>query len=335
MQRKRFLVLIGVVCLVLSIIAIPFMAACGTTAPTEVIEIKSACFLPVSHPVASYVPTIVERVNQACAGELVWTHLGGPEVIPGLDQYEAVMSGSLDASFLVSAYYASQVPEAYCMNLSKISPMEERESGFFDLMVEIHQTANTMYLGRWHVHDGFYIWPNEPVSTLADLKGNKIRGGGICYDPWFEQLGVTGVQIPSPDTYSALQRGVVDGFAWPCLGMVATGWTEVTKNCVDHGVYPWSNAGIIMNLDKWNTIPKGTQNKLLKAIEEMEYDMVPYYQNLCAEERQVAMDAGVTFLKLPAEEAAWYVDVAYEADWAFQRTMSVEHYWDLRNSCGY
>ena len=321
-------------CLAALALLVALTAGCATK-PAEVVEIKSACFLPTSHPVASYVPTIVEKINQACAGELVWTHLGGPEVIPGLDQYEAVMSGSLDASFLVSAYYTSQVPEAYCMNLSQISPMEERESGFFDLMDEVHREANTVWLGRWHVHDGFYIWPNEPVKTLADLKGKKIRGGGICYDPWFEKIGVTGVQIPSPDTYSALQRGVVDGFAWPCLGMVATGWTEVTKNCVDHGVYPWSNAGIIINLDKWNSIPKRTQDKLLNAIAEMEYDMVPYYQNLCKEERDTGKADGVSFAKLPAEEAKWYVDIAYEADWEFQRGLSTAHYDALRKAAGY
>ena len=303
--------------------------------PAEVVEIKSASFLPNGHPVTSWVPTLVSRINQACAGELVWTHLGGPEVIPGLDQYEAVMTGSLDASFLVSAYYFAQVPEAYCMNLSQITPWEERESGFFDLMVEAHQASNTMYLGRWHNHDGFYIWPNEPVQTLADVKGMKIRGGGICYDPWFEEIGVTPVQIPMPDTYSALQRGVVDGFAWPCLGMVDTGWTEVTKNCINHGVYPASNAGIIMNLDKWNAIPKGTQDKLLKAIEEAEYDMVPHYLNLCAQERQTAVNAGVTLLEFSPDEAKWYMDIAYEADWGFQKAETTKNYDALRKALGY
>jgi TRAP-type mannitol/chloroaromatic compound transport system substrate-binding protein len=303
--------------------------------PTQVIEIKSACFLPTNHPVASWVPTLVERINKACAGELVWTHLGGPEVVPGLDQYEAVMKGTLDASFLVSAYYFSQVPEAYCMNLSKKTPWEERKSGFFDMMVEVHKAANTMYLGRWHNHDGFYIWPNKPVKTVADLKGTKIRGGGICYDPWFAKIGVTPVQIPSPDTYTALQRGVVDGFAWPCLGMVMTGWTEVTKYCINHGVYPSSNAGIIMNLAKWNTIPKRTQDKLLKAIEEAEYDMVPHYLNLCKQERETAVKAGVTLLELSPNEAKWYVDIAYEADWEFQKAKTTAHYDALRKALGF
>ena len=321
-------------CLMVVALLAALMVGCAPK-PTEVIEIKSACFLPDGHVITSFLPTIIESVNEACEGEVVWTHLGGPEVIPGLDQYEAVMGGTLDASFLVSAYYASQVPEAYCMNLSKKTPWEERKSGFFDLIDEVHQEANTKYLGRWHVHDGFFIWPNEPVETLADLQGKKIRGGGICYDPWFEQIGVSGVQVPYPDTYSALQRGVVDGFAWPCLGMVATGWTEVTKNCINHGVYPWSNATIIVNLDKWNTIPKSVQKKIEKAIAEVEHDMVPYYQDLCAQERQTAIDAGVTFLELPSDEAEGYVDSAYESGWEFQKSLSTAHYGALRKAAGY
>jgi len=320
-------------CLVALALLVALTAGCAPK-PTEVIEIKSACFLPTSHVIASYIPEYVNRINEACEGEVVWTHLGGPEVIPGLDQYEAVMSGTLDASFLVSAYYTSQVPEAYCMNLSKKMPWEERESGFFDLMDEVHQATNTKYLGRWHIM-GFYIWPNEPVKTLADLKGKKIRGGGICYDPWFEQLGITGVQIPPPDTYSALQRGVVDGFAWPMLGAVDTGWTEITKNCIDHEVYSTSNAGIIMNLDKWNSIPKGTQDKLIKAIADVEHDMVDYYLKQYDMERQKAIEDGVTFIKLSPDEAKWYVDIAYEADWEFQKGLSTAHYDALRKAAGY
>ena len=324
----------AIYCLMVVVLLAALMVGCAPK-PIEVIEVKSACFLPTTHPFAYFIPTLVEKVNEACEGEVVWTHLGGPEVIPGLDQYEAVMSGTLDASFLVSAYYTSQVPEAYCMNFSKKTPWEERESGFFDLIDEVHQEANTKYLGRWHVHSGFFIWPNKLVEKADDLKGMKIRGGGICYDPWFGELGVTGVQIPMPDTYSALQRGVVDGFAWPTLGVTGTAWTEVTKYCIDHGVYPWSNAGIIMNLDKWNSIPKRTQDKLLKAIAEAEYDMVPYYHDLAAQERQTAVDAGVTFIKLLPEQAEWYVNSAYDAGWEFQKSLSTAHYDALREAAGY
>ena len=320
-------------CLMVVALLAALMVGCAPK-PTEVIEIKSACFLPSSHVIASFIPEYVDQINKACEGELVWTHLGGPEVIPGLDQFEAVRSGTLDVSFLVSAYYTSQVPEAYCMNLSKKMPWEERESGFFDLMDEVHQAANTKYLGRWHIM-GFYIWPNEPVETLADLEGKKIRGGGVCYDPWFEEIGVTGVQIPMPDTYSALQRGVVDGFAWPMLGAADTGWTEVTKNCIDHEVYPSSNAGMIVNLDKWNTIPNSVQKKIEKAIAEAEHDMVDYYLDQYKIERQKTLDAGVTFIELSAEEAKWYVDIAYEADWEFQKSLSTAHYDALREAAGY
>jgi len=90
-----------------------------------------------------------------------------------------------------------------------------------------------------------------------------------------------------------------------------------------------------MNLAKWNTIPKRTQDKLLKAIEEAEYDMVPHYLNLCKQERETAVKAGVTLLELPPDEAKWYVDIAYEADWEFQKAKTTVHYDALRKALGF
>lgn len=314
--------------------ATPTATPTPSPTPAAPIEIKSICFLPTTHIIASFIPEIVNRVNQACGGQVIWKHLGGPEVIPGLEQFEAVKGGTVDASFLVTAYYFGQVPEAYCANLSKLMPWEERQSGFYDLMNEIHEAAGVHYLGRWH-RMGFYIWTKKPVTKLADLKGLKIRGGGVCYDPWFEKLGITGVQIPPPDVYSALQRGLVEGFGWPMLGANDFGWLEIIKNCVDHEVYSSSNALTIINLKKWYSIPKPLRDNISKAFAEAEHDMVKYYSDLYEKERQKAMDTGVTFTKLSPEEARYYVDVAYEADWEFQKAKSDVHYAQLRKALGY
>ena len=57
-------------CLMVVALLVALTAGCAPK-PAEVIEIKSASFLPNGHPVTSYIPTWVERIKQACAGELV------------------------------------------------------------------------------------------------------------------------------------------------------------------------------------------------------------------------------------------------------------------------
>ncbi len=282
----------------------------------KAITIKSAAFLPVNHIICSFIPVLIDRINNASKGEIDWKLIGGPEVVAGLDQFEAIKRGTLDAGFLVAADYAGSMPEAYAAALSRLEPWEERKSGFYDLFNKIHQGQNTYYLGRWHKL-GFYIWTNKPAEKLADLKGRKIRGGGTLYDPWFEKLGIAGVQIPYGDVYTALQRGVVDGFAWPMYGVSDSGWLEVTKNCIDHEVFSSSDAVVIVNLSTWNKIPKGLRDTIAKVCADAEHDMVSHYAKLLEQERQKALKAGVKLVKLPQDEAKRYVDMAYEGGWSF------------------
>jgi TRAP-type C4-dicarboxylate transport system substrate-binding protein len=290
------------------------------------ITIKSACFLPINHVISSFVPVIVEKINAACKGQVDWKILGGPEVVPGLDQFEAVKRGTLGAAFVVAGDYAGHVPEAYSAALSRLEPWEERKSNFYESFKAVHLKQNVYYIGRWHKM-GFYIWTNKPVEKMADLKGRKIRGGGTLYDPWFEKLGITGVQIPYPDVYTALQRGVVDGFAWPMFGASDAGWLEVTKNCIDHEVFSSSDGVIIVNKKLWDKIPKKVQGTIEKIIADAEHDMVTHYEKAYEQEKQKALKAGVKFVKLPADEAKKYVDYAYEGGWSFvKKNVSPEQY---------
>ena len=315
----------------------PAPAATPTPTPTPSptlaapIEIKSACFLPATHSIGGAAPLYVDMVNDKFAGKIKWNHLGGPEVIPGLDQFAAVRSGTLDASFLVTAYYFGEVPEAYCVYLSEISNREEWENGARALIDQIHQEKGVKVLGRWLSNMPFYIWVNNPVSKLSDLRGLKLRGGGICYDPFFKALGITPVQVPPPDVYSALQRHVIDGFGWPMQGVSDYGWTEITKYCIDHPFYHHNNGLIIMNLDKWNSLPKDIQNSLEEATKEWEREvMEPYHQSEWEKYRQEFLDAGGTFIKFSEADAAVYKKLAYEEPWKFQKQACDTHYDQLR-----
>ena len=53
-------------------------------------QLKAVSFLPTNHPFVTTVKVWADRVNDACKGELKVNLVGGPEVIPGLEQIEAL-----------------------------------------------------------------------------------------------------------------------------------------------------------------------------------------------------------------------------------------------------
>ncbi len=45
------------------------------------------------------------------------------------------------------------------------------------------------------------------------------------------------MQTAPGEVYTALERGVVDGYGWPITGIFDLGWHEKTKYRVDPGFY--------------------------------------------------------------------------------------------------
>ena len=255
-----------------------------------------------------------DLVNERAKGELVIDFIGGPEIIPGFDQPKAVMEGSIDIVYNVTAYSAPLVPSADTMHLSQYLPWEERERGVYDLYVELMKEMNAMYLGRMMTPNaGFYFWVNDPVERPEDLAGLKMRSAAL-YDEFMKALGITPVTVAIPDVYSALERGIVDGFGQPIAVAHGMGWTDITKNLIDHMFYN-QNGQILVNLDVWNSIPKHLQDIMLEAAAEQEYLTTDYIEEVIKDMRQEMQAMGVQFIKFSPADAKYFIDLAYSTSW--------------------
>src|SRR5204863_164745 len=69
-----------------------------------------------------------------------------------------------------------------------------------------------------------------------DLTGLKIRVTPV-YRDFFQALNATVVTTAPGEVYTALERGVVDGYGWPIQGIFEMKWEEKTKYRVDPGFY--------------------------------------------------------------------------------------------------
>jgi len=124
--------------------------------------------------------------------------------------------------------------------------------------------VKVMYL---MAHGPAFIHTRKPVNTLEDLKGMKIRGTGTT-TKIVANLGATPVAMPMPDTYDALNRGVVDGVVCPFEAL--DGWKlgEVIKSTTqDYGASYNLAFFVVMNKDKWNALPPDVQ-KIIEQINE-------------------------------------------------------------------
>jgi TRAP-type C4-dicarboxylate transport system substrate-binding protein len=117
-----------------------------------------------------------------------------------------------------------------------------------------------MYL---HAHGPGLLFTRIKSKTMEDLKGVKIRSHGTSAKV-VKALGGTPVAMPMPELYQALQKGVVDGGLYPIE--VNKGWkmAEVIDFCtLDLPIAYTSTFYVVMNKDKWNSLPKDVQATIM------------------------------------------------------------------------
>ena len=127
------------------------------------------------------------------------------------------------------------------------------------------------------------LWPfgpqvfycNEPIETLADLEGMKVRSFTPSMSAMLESLGATPVTLQFSEVYPALQRGVVScGVTSPTSGNTGN-WPEVTTHQLPLSV-SGSVQGHFMNLDTWNAFSAEEQAALeaqFKSLEDQLWDL--------------------------------------------------------------
>jgi len=121
-------------------------------------------------------------------------------------------------------------------------------------------------------------WFKNPINSLADLKGLKMRIPGLGGEV-MKKLGVNPVLLPAGEIYTALERGTIDATEWvgPALDSMMgfdkaadyyyTGWHE-----------PGSILEITFNKTRWEKLSDEHKAIITAASEEMTGNMLQEFR---------------------------------------------------------
>ncbi len=159
------------------------------------------------------------------------------------------------------------------------------------------QKMNAIFLARLVDNNPFHLYLNKPIST-PDLTGLKLRITPV-YRDFFQALGATVVQTAPGEVYTALERGVVDGYGWPITGVFDLGWNEKTKYRVDPGFYT-AEVSVLVNKASWDKLTDAQKNVLRKAADAGEAEAVAEFAAENAKETKRQADGGIQTITLDA-----------------------------------
>jgi TRAP-type C4-dicarboxylate transport system substrate-binding protein len=260
-----------------------------------------------------FLDMVRENVEKQYPGELEIQYTGGPEVIPNREQVEALRNGLVDMVFTTDGYYTSALPEVNALSLTKLKPWEERATGVNAFLNKGHESKlNAFYLGRMGSGIPFTLYLNKPI-TGADLSGLKIRCSPTHIN-FLKKLGAQPLVIPPPDVYTALERGLADGFIWPAGLIRDWGWHEVTKYIVTTNFYMAVNV-VLVNKNKWDKMPEHLQQLLIQTQEQAEHYTIDRGKAHVEGEFAAFKKQGIQFIDLPAADAKKFEDTAYSELW--------------------
>jgi TRAP-type transport system periplasmic protein len=298
-------------------LSLSILAAYASVAPwpsdaaPKTITLRAVCFLPAQTVVVRFLPIYADKVNKKSKGELNIQFLGGPEVIPTAALSEAVIKGRVDIALNAANLFIDKVPEVYGLALSRHTAMEERKNGDYEWVNQYFNKMNLEYLGRAKTDLPMILASNFPVTTPKDFAGHQF--GALDFTIGFTKaLGATPVNVPKPDWFISVQRGVVDGYCLPVGNIVSYKLHEITKFLIDHDL-KFDHEIIVMNRDKWKSLPPHLQKLMTEVAAEMEPEVRAFYTEDTQRSRKAMQDAGMKFVKFSPADAKSYMDTFKKA----------------------
>src|SRR4029079_15006244 len=195
----------------------------------------------------------INKFNAEGKGVLQINFIGGPKAIPPFEVGNAVTTGVVDMAMSTGAFYTNVMPEADILKLSETSAAEQRANGGYDLINRIWgEKGNMRYLAKVVEFTPFHLYLNKKIDK-PDLTGLKIRITPV-YREFFQSMNAQVMTTAPGEVYTALERGVIDGYGWPIHALFDLNWQEKTKYRVDPGFYN-AEVSLVMNLDKYKSLP--------------------------------------------------------------------------------
>jgi TRAP-type C4-dicarboxylate transport system substrate-binding protein len=255
----------------------------------------------------------IEKVNKDGKGVIQINYIGGPRAMPPFEVGNAVKNKVVDIANVTGAFYTNLMPEADAFKLISKPAAEQRKNGTWAYINELHnQKLNSYYLARQFVSVPFHIYLNKKIDKI-DFNGLKIRVTPV-YRDIVQALGGTPITTPPGEVYTALERGVVDGYGWPILGIFDLGWEKVTKFRMEPAFYS-VEVNVLVNQDVWKSLTDAQRKVLTDAAIWLENLDATESAELVKAERERQQKFGIEALDFGPQASQDFLKKAYDVAW--------------------
>lgn len=279
--------------------------AMGAVTGAQATELVYGTHVPSTHSTAdTIIAPWIDAVKEATGGDYEITMQWGGAVAKNAAIPGAIKDGLIDMGLMPDVYSPAEFPSSVVITSIALPGEDIRvmtgvaaEARLLDCpsCVEEYAETDTVLLSASSIAPQ-YLMCVEPVESLADLAGKKVRASGSTARV-MAALGATPVALQFTDAYEALERGQVDCSTGVETFMKDYSWWDSAKYVLDLPLGTYHGVLILMNKHKYEAMPledrKGFDGTLAKMTAD--YAFV-YTDETEAARAQAKADHGVKYL---------------------------------------
>lgn len=297
--------------------------------------LKIAEVHPAGYPTVVAQENMGKKIEEATDGELKFRMFSGGVLGSEKEVVEQVQLGAVQMTRVSLGTLGPVIPEVNAFNMPFVFRDHEHMRKVIDgeigqeILDKITNSDFNMVALAWMDGGVRNLYTKEPVRSLDDLKGMKIRViGNPLFIDTLNAMGAQGVAMSTGEIYSALQTGVIDGAENNPPTMLEHNHFREAKHytLTGHLILP---EPIVISKTTWNKLSPEQQEIMMKAAKEAQMEERKLWDEKSADSEAKLKEAGVEFIevdKKPFYDATAPVREKYGAQFAelIQRIEAVQ-----------
>ena len=252
------------------------------------------------------VARLADTLKRATDGRIQLKVYEPGKILPPLEISPSITKGDLPAAYNYMAYDQGRIPAAVLFAAVPFG-MEpwEYAAWWFEgegskLANEIYNKSNIQVLLCSTIGPETAGWYRNPITSLADLKGLKIRFSGLG-GMVLNEIGASATLMAGGEIFAALEKGTLDAteYSMPAIDEVL-GFHKITKFNLFPGWHQVSTSTHFMiNLDLWKKMGAADQALFEMACTAASMRAIKTGEYLQGKQIQSFPSKGVTAARLP------------------------------------
>lgn len=242
-----------------------FIAAAGLTlagaTATSAVELKVSHFLPPNHTFQKTMEAWGEELAEKSNGELTLVIYPAGQLGGGPNrQFDAARNGISDIAISLHGATPGRYPMTELVSLpfgvpASAATSENMSRRLTELAPEYladeHEGLKILWMA---VTPPLMFHTTDPITSIDDFQGRKIRYAGTQFKNAIEALGAVPMAVPPQETQDALAKGIVDGATFPYEGAASFDLGTVAGHTLEPGIASATFA-VVMNPAAYDALP--------------------------------------------------------------------------------